>query len=159
MKFVKYIFSLTLLITTLNLSAQGQQFHTSNTNVDYELQSGTLNVTTRLFTSAIEKAIGEKTINKSAFDNKLKAYINNKVDIIVNGKPVNVSYYGSQTNDQTTRIYLKVDKINDITSLEIRLALLMETFDDQQNFIKIDIKNNRKSFVSRKDKEYIKVSF
>ena len=159
MKYLKYIFSLTILLTALNLCAQGQQFRTSNTNIDYELESGTLNITTRLFTSAIEKAIGEKTVNKSAFDSKLKNYINNKVDIKINGKPMNVSYYGFQTNDQTTRIYLKVDKVNDIKSLEIRLALLMDTFEDQQNFIKTDIKNNRKSFVVRKDKEIIKVNF
>ena len=159
MKFLKYIFSLSLLITTLNLSAQKQQFNTSNTNVDYELQTGTLNVTTRLFTSAIEKAIGEKTTNKASFDSKLKSYINSKVDIIVNEKPVKVSYYGFQTNEQTTRIYLKVDQINDISSLEIRLALLMDVYDNQQNAIRIDIKNNRKSFTIRKDSEKIKITF
>jgi len=158
MKFVKYIFSLTLLLTALNLCAQ-QNFNTSNTSVDYEQQSGTLNITTRLYTAAIEKVLNEKTSNKSNFDAKLKSYINNKVDIKINGKPIHLSYYGFQTNEHTTRLYLKVDKINDITSLELKLGLLMDYYDDQQNFIKVDIKNNRKSFVIRKESEVIKINF
>lgn len=158
MKFWKYILSLVLIVISINLSAQ-QQFHTSNTSIDYEIETGTLNITSRLYTAGIEKAVGEKTTNKSAFDAKLKAYILNKVDLKVNGKPVHVSYYGFQTNDQTTRLYLKVDKLNDISSLDIRMALLMDAFDDQQNFIKVDIKNNRKSFVIRKETEIIKINF
>ena len=158
MKMWKYILSLVLIVTSINLFAQ-QQFNTSNTNIDYELETGTLNITSRLYTVAIEKAVGEKTTNKSSFDAKLKSYINNKVDLKINGKPVNVSYYGFQTNEQTTRIYLKVEKLNDISSLDIRLALLMDTYNDQQNFMKIDIKNNRKSFVIRKDTEVVKINF
>lgn len=158
MKMWKYILSLVLIVTSINLFAQ-QQFNTSNTNIDYELETGTLNITSRLYTVAIEKAVGEKTTNKSSFDAKLKSYINNKVDLKINGKPVNVSYYGFQTNEQTTRIYLKVEKLNDISSLDIRLALLMDTYSDQQNFMKIDIKNNRKSFVIRKDTEVVKINF
>ncbi|MBF0597635.1 DUF6702 family protein [Faecalibacter rhinopitheci] len=158
MKMWKYILSLVLIVTSINLFAQ-QQFNTSNTNIDYELETGTLNITSRLYTVAIEKAVGEKTTNKSSFDAKLKNYINNKVDLKINGKPVNVSYYGFQTNEQTTRIYLKVEKLNDISSLDIRLALLMDTYSDQQNFMKIDIKNNRKSFVIRKDTEVVKINF
>lgn len=158
MKFWKYILTLLLSVFSLNLFAQ-QQFHTSNTSIDYEIESGTINISSRLYTSAIEKAVGEKTTNKSAFDAKLKNYINHKVDLKINGRPINVSYFGFQTNDQTTRIYLKAEKISDISSLEIKFALLMDQFPDQQNFLKVDIKNNRKSFVIRKENEIIKINF
>lgn len=157
MKIWKYILPLLLVLGTIPLF--GQAFHTSNTNVDYEIESGTLNLTSRLYTASIEKAVGEKTSNKSAFDAKLKSYINNKVQIKVNGKPVNVSYYGFQTNDQTTRIYLNAEKISDIQSIEIKFALLMDTYEDQQNFLKIDIKNNKKQFVIRKENEILKITF
>ncbi|RLZ06762.1 DUF6702 family protein [Faecalibacter macacae] len=158
MKIWNYILFLVLAVTSINLNAQ-HQFHTSNTNIDYEIESGTLNITARLYTNGIEKAIGEKTGNKSSFDAKLKGYINKNVDIKVNGKPVNVTYYGFQTNDQTTRIYLKAEKINDISSLDIRFALLMDSFEDQQNFINVDIKNNKKKFIIRKESEVIKINF
>ena len=158
MKFWKYLLTLLICVFSINLFAQ-QQFHTSNTSIDYEIESGTLNISSRLYTSAIEKAVGEKTANKSAFDAKLKSYINQKVDLKINGKPINVSYFGFQTNDQTTRIYLKAEKISDISSLEIKFALLMDQFTDQQNFLKVDIKNNRKSFVVKKETEVIKINF
>ncbi|HEY4539603.1 MAG TPA: DUF6702 family protein [Faecalibacter sp.] len=158
MKIWKYILPLLLVLATIPIFGQ-QQFHTSNTNIDYEIESGTLNLTSRLYTAGIEKAVGEKTTNKSSFDAKLKNYINNKVSIKVNGKPVNVSYYGFQTNDHTTRIYLKAEKISDIQSIEIKFALLMDTYEDQQNFLKVDIKNNKKPFVIRKENEILKITF
>ena len=158
MKIWKYIYTFLFVVCSISISAQ-QQFNTSNTNVDYEIETGTLNLTSRLYTAAIEKAVGEKTTNKSAFDAKLKNYINSKVQIKVNGKPVNVSYYGFQVNDQTTRLYLKAEKITDINSLEIKFALLMDAYDDQQNFLKVDVKNNKKPFVIRKESEILKITF
>jgi hypothetical protein len=158
MKLWKFISCLILIISTSTTFGQ-QAFHTSNTNLDYEIETGTLNLTSRLYTAGLEKAVGEKTTNKSAFEGKLKNYINNKITIKINGKPINLSYYGFQTNEQTTRVYLKAEKISDIENLDIRFALLMDVFDDQQNFISVDIKNNRKKLVLKKDNEIIKVNF
>jgi len=158
MRPLKYILTLILFVTSYTIFAQ-QQFNTSNTNIDYEIETGTLNITSRLYTGALEKAVGEKTGNKSSFDAKLKAYINKNIDIKVNGKPINVSYYGFQTSDQTTRVYLKAEKINDISSLDIRFAILIDVYDDQQNFINLDVKNNKKKIVIRKDNEVIKANY
>lgn len=159
MKIWKYI-SCLIIITLSSICAFGQQnFHTSNTNIDYEMENGSLNITSRLYTNGIEKAIGEKTVNKANFDSKLKNYINNKVILKIDGKPINLSYIGFQANEQTTRVYLKVEKINDINSLDIKFALLMDVYDDQQNFLNLDIKNNRKKLVIRKENEIVKVNF
>ncbi len=158
MKLWKYIYCLLLIISTSCVFGQ-QPFHTSNTNLDYEIETGTLNLTSRLYTAGLEKAVGEKSVNKSSFENKLKSYLNNKITLKINGKPINLAYYGFQTNDQTTRVYLKAEKINDIENLDIRFAPLMDVYDDQQNFISVDIKNNRKKLVIKKENEMIKVNF
>ena len=157
MNFIKNIAYLIIVFFSAN-NLCAQQFHTSNTKIDYEVQSGTLNITTRLFTAGLEKALNEKVTNKSSFENKLRNYINKKVDIKINKKDANISYYGFQSNDQTSRIYLKIEKITAIESLEIRLALLMDVFEDQQNFINVDIKNLRKSFTVRNDTDILKIN-
>jgi len=158
MKFWKYI-SLTAILFLSVLSFGQQNFHTSNTNVDYEIETGTLNLMSRLYTSGLEKALNEKTSNKSSFENKLKNYLNDKILIKVNGKPINIIYSSFQTNDQTTRIYMKAEKINNITALDVKFALLMDVYDDQQNFISVDINNNRKKLVVRKENEILKINF
>ncbi len=157
MNFIKTLAYLIIIIFSSN-NLYAQQFHTSNSKIDYEVQSGTLNITTRLFTAGLEKALGEKTTNKSSFESKLRTYINKKVDIKINKKDANISYYGFQTNDQTTRIYLKIEKITAIESLDIRLALLMDVYDDQQNFINVDIKDLRKSFTVRNETDVLKIN-
>ena len=157
MNFIKTLAYLIIIIFSSN-NLYAQQFHTSNSKIDYEVQSGTLNITTRLFTAGLEKALGEKTTNKSSFESKLRTYINKKVDIKINKKDANISYYGFQTNDQTTRIYLKIEKITSIESLDIRLALLMDVYDDQQNFINVDIKDLRKSFTVRNETDILKIN-
>lgn len=154
----KYIPIIAFIFVSINIFGQ-QNFHTSNTNVDYAVETGALNLTTRLYTTSIEKAVNEKTTNKSSFESKLKNYIDNKVNLKINGKPVHLVYYGFQVTDQTTRIYMKADKINDIEALDIRFAILMDVYEDQQNFISIDIKNNRKKLVVRKENEILKVNF
>ena len=56
MKYIKYLFSLLLVLVAFNLSAQ--DFHTANIKVDYEQETGTLNITARTFTNQLEKAVG-----------------------------------------------------------------------------------------------------
>ncbi len=158
MNYLKYIFSLLFMTLTFAFT-QAQEFHTSNTKIDYEVESGTLNMTTRFFTSHLEKAVGEKTSNKAAFEGKLKGYLNNKLSVKVNGKPITLAYFGFQTNDKSTRIYLKVEKVSDISSLEMKLDFLTEVFDDQQNMVNVEIKNNRKTYSLRKDNDQIKMTF
>lgn len=92
----------------------------------------------------MEKAVGADVSNKSNFENKLKAYVNSKVDVKVNGKALGTSYYGYQVNDKSTRVFFKFDKISDISSIELKVALLTDIFNDQQNIVTFDVKNKKK---------------
>ncbi|MEG0187044.1 DUF6702 family protein [Algoriella sp.] len=157
MKYFKYLFSLLMVFVALNLNAQ--DFHTSNIKVDYEQETGTLNITYRFFTTHLEKAVGESVTNKSAFENKLKAYVNNKVDVKVNGKNVNATDFIYSVNDKSTRIFYKVGQVSDISSLEIRIGLLTDVFSDQQNIVNVDVKNNRKTFSLTSGNEVLKMTF
>ncbi|GEM52791.1 hypothetical protein HX001_10295 [Empedobacter brevis] len=157
MKHLKYLFSLLLVLITFNLSAQ--DFHTANIKVDYEQETGTLNITARTFTNQLEKAVGADVSNKSNFENKLKSYVNSKVDVKVNGKALGTSYYGYQVNDKSTRVFFKFDKISDISSIELRVALLTDIFNDQQNIVTFDVKNKKDTKVLTGSNDVVKLSF
>lgn len=134
-----------------------QDFHASTTKVEYE--SGSLKLTAKFFTADLEKAVGAPVSSKDNFDSKAKSYSNSKLIVKVNGSPVALTYVGSQTNDKSTRIYLKADNINNIKDIEVKNEMLIETYPDQQNLVTFDVNGVRKSFTAKKGGESGKVTF
>lgn len=137
--------------------AQGQDFHASTTKVEYE--NGTLKLTAKFFTADLEKAVGASVSSKDAFDSKAKNYANSKLVVKVNGFTVPLSYVGSQTNDKSTRIYLKADNVRNIKEIDVVNSMLIEVFPDQQNLVTFDVNGVRKSFTAKKGSESGKVTF
>ena len=136
-------------------SAQG--FHTSTTNVEFE--NGTLKITAKFFTDDLEKAVGTSVNSKDNFDAKAKTYSQNKFLVKVNGANVPLIYVGFQTNDKSTRLYLKADGIKDIKEVEVTNLMLIDAFSDQQNLVTFDINGVRKSFTARRNSDSGKLTF
>ncbi len=150
-------FILLLFTTAIISSAFVQDFHASTTKVEYENNS--LKLTAKFFTTDLETAVGVSVSNKTSFDSKAKAYASANLVVKVNGSPITLTYVGSQTNDKSTRLYLKADNINDVNEIEIRNSMLISNFSDQQNLVTFDINGVRKSFTAKKGGETGKVSF
>lgn len=134
-----------------------QDFHASNTKVEYE--NGTLKLTAKFFTADLEKAVGANVGSKESFDTKARSYVNSNLVVRVNGANVPLTYVGSQTNDKSTRLYLKADNVKDIKEIEIKNAMLIGTFSDQQNLVTFDVNGVRKSFTAKRGSETGKVNF
>ena len=156
MKNLKYIFVLLFFTSFANFSfAQG--FHTSTTNVEYE--NGTLKITAKFFTDDLEKAVGASANSKDSFDARAKIYSQSKLIVNVNGANIPLTYVGYQTNDKSTRVYLKADGITNIREVEVTNLMLVDTFQDQQNLVTFDINGVRKSFTARKGSDSGKLTF
>ena len=150
---------LIILLFTIGLCgfAFSQDFHASTTKVEFE--NGTLKLTAKFFTSDLETAVGASVNSKDSFDNKARAYANSNLVVRVNGTVVSLTYVGSQTNDKSTRLYLKADNIKDIKEIEIKNSMLISSFSDQQNLGTFDVNGVRKSFTAKKGNETGKVIF
>lgn len=148
---------LTLLVFGFCAQSFAQDFHASTTKV--ELEAGSLTLTAKFFTSDLEKAVGASTASKADFDAKAKNYSSSRLTVKINGAPVTLTYVGSQTMDKSTRIYLKAENVSNVKDIEIRNAMLVELFPDQQNLVTFDINGVRKSFTAKKGSESGKVSF
>ena len=138
-------------------SLQGQDFHASTTKVEYD--AGSLKLTAKFFTTDLEKAVGVSVNSKDSFDAKAKSYSASKIVVKVNGSPVGLTYVGSQTNDKSTRIYLKADNISNIKEIEVKNAMLIDTFPDQQNLVTFDVNGVRKSFTAKRGDDTGQVTF
>jgi len=155
----KSIFILSLGVLLLSLfSFKDFDFFSSMTKVDYIDGSKTLKFTTKLNTTHISQAV-KIDPNTAAFEAELKKYINNNVDISINGNPKNLTFTGSQVNGESVWIYYEISNVSEISKLRIRNNILISQFPKQVNIMNITYKGILKTVNFQKGKETSEIDF
>ena len=155
----KSIFILSLGVLLLSLfSFKDFDFFSSMTKVDYIDGSKTLKFTTKLNTTHISQAV-KIDPNTAAFEAELKKYINNNVDISINGNPKNLTFTGSQVNGESVWIYYEISNVSEISTLRIRNNILISQFPKQVNIMNITYKGILKTVNFQKGKETSEIDF
>lgn len=155
----KSIFILSLGVLLLSLfSFKDFDFFSSMTKVDYIDGSKTLKFTTKLNTAHISQAV-KIDPNTAAFEAELKKYINNNVDISINGNPKNLTFTGSQVNGESVWIYYEISNVSEISKLRIRNNILISQFPKQVNIMNITYKGILKTVNFQKGKETSEIDF
>ena len=155
----KSIFILSLGVLLLSLfSFKDFDFFSSMTKVDYIDGSKTLKFTTKLNTTHISQAV-KIDPNTAAFEAELKKYINNTIDISVNGNPKNLTFTGSQVNGESVWIYYEISNLSEISKLRIRNNILISQFPKQINIMNITYKGILRTVNFQKGKETSEIDF
>ncbi|WP_312194568.1 DUF6702 family protein [Epilithonimonas vandammei] len=155
----KSIFILSLGVLLLSLfSFKDFDFFSSMTKVDYIDGSKTLKFTTKLNTTHISQAV-KIDPNTAAFEAEVKKYINNNVDISINGNPKNLTFTGSQVNGESVWIYYEISNISEISKLRIRNNILISQFPKQVNIMNITYKGILRTVNFQKGKETSEIDF
>lgn len=155
----KSIFILSLGVLLLSLfSFKDFDFFSSMTKVDYIDGSKTLKFTTKLNTTHISQAV-KIDPNTAAFEAELKKYINNNIDISVNGNPKNLTFTGSQVNGESVWIYYEISNVSEISKLRIRNNILISQFPKQVNIMNITYKGILRTVNFQKGKENSEIDF
>ncbi|ROI12549.1 DUF6702 family protein [Epilithonimonas hominis] len=155
----KSIFILSLGVLLLSLfSFKDFDFFSSMTKLDYIDGSKTLKFTTKLNTTHISQAV-KIDPNTAAFEAELKKYINNNVDISINGNPKNLTFTGSQVNGESVWIYYEISNVSEISKLRIRNNILISQFPKQVNIMNITYKGILKTVNFQKGKETSEIDF
>ncbi|WP_313270408.1 DUF6702 family protein [Epilithonimonas vandammei] len=155
----KSIFILSLGVLLLSLfSFKDFDFFSSMTKVDYIDGSKTLKFTTKLNTTHISQAV-KIDPNTAAFEAELKKYINNNIDISVNGNPKNLTFTGSQVNGESVWIYYEISNVSEISTLRIRNNILISQFPKQINIMNITYKGILRTVNFQKGKETSEIDF
>ncbi len=155
----KSIFILSLGVLLLSLfSFKDFDFFSSMTKVDYIDGSKTLKFTTKLNTAHISQAV-KIDPNTAAFEAELKKYINNNIDISVNGNPKNLTFTGSQVNGESVWIYYEISNVSEISKLRIRNNILISQFPKQVNIMNITYKGILRTVNFQKGKETSEIDF
>jgi len=135
------------LITSL-CNDSVHEYHLSNTEIRYNQEDQALQITTRIFIDDLEESLGNEghtglslcTEKEPAYADSLVAeYLFEKIFIAVDEEEVAYSYLGKEISDDLIAVwcYLEVEGVTPQKSIEIENTVLLETFDDQQNIVRI----------------------
>ena len=155
-KILLVLFILPLFAFTLH------KYYISLTKIDYVKENKTVQITMRFFIDDIEKTLNNRfqksfelaTKNElKKTDNYIALYINQKFHIKINDQEQSYDYLGKEYENDVVYFYLEIVDIKNISTIEVQNKMLFEEFEEQQNFIKLNINNQHKTFILIKDND------
>lgn len=156
-----------LIVLFTGLSAMSlHKFYVSIFQMNYVPEKKTMQITARIFTDDLEKALEKKSKKKIYLatpneapetEELLKKYLAEKVRIKINNTEKTIRFLGRETEDDVVICYLTVPVSEKINTLEVYNTVLTEIFPDQQNIIHTSVNSNKKSLLltNSKPKELI----
>lgn len=138
------------------LAFTSHKYYISLTQIDYRAQNQTLQITMRLFIDDFEKSLVtnyKKDFNLDTpqefdkTDDFVAYYLINHFKVVVNGKLLYFKYLGKEYEQDMMYLYLEIDSVSTIKSIGIENTILLNEFEDQQNIIKLKIKDGIKTML------------
>ncbi|WP_146202296.1 DUF6702 family protein [Dyadobacter jejuensis] len=154
----KGVFLLLVLVTCTASSLH--EYHVSVTQIHQNKSGKTLEVSIRVFTDDLERALSENNgkrrfvINdKDQNDAFIKRYIAEHFKL-VNSKnePLQLSYLGKEAEADATWIYLETGVNTPVEGLLLTNSILTDIFDDQVNMTNLKIGSSKKTYLFKKGK-------
>ena len=144
------------------------EYYISLTKVDYVADKESVQITMRFFIDDVETVLENRTelpmelATKNEHENAsryLESYIRRKFKIDIDGLEQTYTYLGKEYENDVVYIYLEINNVKEINSIQVQNAMLFEEFETQQNFIKLTLGETQKTFILVKanDKEMLKL--
>jgi len=143
------------------------KYYISLTKIDYIKEKKSVQITMRFFIDDIELTLQNRYKIELELDTKqenkkanfyLEKYIGQKFKITINEEDKELNYLGKEYENDVVYFYLELENIDEINKIEVQNNMLMEEFEEQENYIKLNINNKKKTFILIKanDKEMLK---
>lgn len=151
LKYISLLFLAAFICFSANLK---HPLHVSTTEVEFNGKEKTLEVSCRIFTddfeSILAKVYKQKTdlsnpSMKAAMDELIRKYLTSHLQIKANTKPTTFKYIGFEIDHEATNVYLEIEKISSVKSVEIDNTILYDMFDDQMSIVHVMKGQTRKS--------------
>ncbi|MDP3466987.1 MAG: hypothetical protein Q8S11_01555 [Daejeonella sp.] len=158
-----YILSIFLLIQSLF-----HPFYISLTEIKYNARESSLEISQKIFWDDLELELTDlyaskidflKPKDKADLDRKLKQYILQNNEILVNGKKAELNYLGYEIEEDAAWFYFEAKQIPRPQKVEVRNSILHKYFDSQQNIINFYLDKSPKSLILLKGKDSGKLTF
>lgn len=154
-----------LLLSAANL----HPYFVSIYQITHNKEEHTLQITAKLFTSDLEKALQEHGApdlhlgsdeEYPGADSLINVYLKRNFHLRVDGEPVQLRFLGKEVGlDQVTWCYLEVDNIEGLNKVFVRNTALFEVDPSQTNMIHVEQGDVVKNMLLRKPHPEDEVSF
>jgi hypothetical protein len=159
---VKKLFCCTLLLILLS---SFHPYYVSVTDIKYNKQEKTLQLSCRMFTDNIEDAlekIYKKQLDiihpkdKKEVEGLLADYLSKHIRIQVNGKWQTAGFIGYEKEEESIWGYLEIKQTEPLKSLVVENTLLYEYLPQQINMVHVEVNEKKQSSkVTNPEKELI----
>jgi len=134
----------------------------SLTKIDHNEKEQTLQITMRLFANDMDLALSkqfdqaielgtEKEIADA--DILLETYLNQKFVIQINQERAVYQFIGKEFEKDAMYVYLEIKNITAIKEIEVSARMLQEEFPEQENIVKVNYKDVRRSLILTKQND------
>lgn len=132
------------------------KFYVSVTQIDYVAEKQSVQIITRVFLDDLEDALSARSgeairipadEKNTQFDVQIKEYLSSKIQVSINGKAAKINFIGKSLDLDMMIVYLEIPKVESIKSINIQNSMLIELFEEQQNIIRTNINQIKKSFI------------
>ena len=140
-----------LLALTLTLASfTVHKYYISLIKVEYKKESKSVQITMRIFIDDLQQVLKktyDKNIELEENNELIFRYVKDNFSVKINNTKRSYLYLGKEYENDVVFLYLEVKNIETIQSIEIQNSMLMSTFPEQKNIIKLNINNIKKTFL------------
>lgn len=120
------------------------KFYVSKTTIELNPRSGMFEVTCKIFTDDLERAIGSTDVSpvrlgtereSSDAASRIEAYLKQKLRLKMNGLPVDLRFVGKECETDLTFCYLEFYVQPNFNTIEVTNEILFEHYPEQQNIV------------------------
>ncbi|HJW18299.1 MAG TPA: DUF6702 family protein [Flavisolibacter sp.] len=129
-------------------------FYISVTEINQNTKDKTLEISCKLFAEDFETTLNKdyKSAvdfsdgkNRALIDKLVQDYMHNHLSILVEGKPVKLSYVGFEKDKESAYCYFQVEGVTSFKKLEVVNSLLHDFNDGQINIVHVVVNGRRQS--------------
>ncbi|WP_310587940.1 DUF6702 family protein [Dyadobacter chenhuakuii] len=152
-----------LIFFVLTLSSSVHDYHVSVTQMQYNPALRTFEVSIRMFTDDLERALSQPGLTQGNDKQRVVIKNNDKNDPLVERyvlksfvlmdsqkKPVAAKYVGKEQEEDATWVYLEIPFNGPLNGFKLQNSTLMEVFDDQVNMTNIKSASEKRTFLFKK---------
>lgn len=156
----KYFILLTVLLLSFN-AAKAHPFYVSICQIEYKQETNSLEIAVKIFADDLlvglkhagrsKLYLGEKKENPNT-DEYIFDFLKSQIKFKVNNQTSNCLYVGKEVENDVVWVYLEIENIRFLDSVEVECKLLTDVLESQSNIIQINKKGNIKNLLLNKNK-------
>lgn len=160
MKQSKYLLLFFLLIPLFAFTLH--KYYVSLTEIEYVEKQKSVQIITSIFIDDLEvdmRKQSDKIFNidtkqeVDSIDNYFKNYLHQHFQITINDSINKYNYIGKEYEDDIVHFYLEIPNIKQLNKIEVINTSLFNSFERQQNIVKINVKDFNKTFYLTKNND------